>query len=264
MDTRLIVRGDDFGISHSCNLAIEDCFMNGVLTSAAIIAPAPWAEEAAAMARAHPEWCVGAHLTTLGEWRGYRWRPVLPHDKVKTIVDEYGFLHQTPDAFFAASAGAIDYDQLEREFMAQADLISNGWGVKLGYADYHYINGNRYNAPEYGEVLRRVAKAYGVPLSGYEGETRFTSIYNSEPGKKLDVFLAALDALEPGLWFSVHHLLQDNAETQGLKYSNVADEKPESTAIHRTAEAAVLTHPAVAERIKALGIQLISYRDIDI
>jgi predicted glycoside hydrolase/deacetylase ChbG (UPF0249 family) len=259
MDTRLIIRGDDFGISHSCNLAIEDCFHNGILTCAAIIAPAPWAEEAAAMARAHPEWCVGAHLTTLGEWRGYRWRPVLPYDKVNTIVDEYGFLHQTPDAFFA---GAVDFDQLEREFMAQADLITNRWGVNLGYADYHYINGNSHNAPEYGRVLQRVAKAYGLKLSGYEGESRFCSIYNTEPAKKAETFLNALDALKPGLYLSVHHLLRDNAESRGLLYANTEDEKTEGSAAHRAAEAAVLMNPAVKERIKACGIKLISYRDI--
>ena len=259
MDIRLIIRGDDFGTTHSSNMAIEDCFQRGILTCAAIIAPGPWAEEAAAISRAHPEWCIGAHLTTLGEWRGFRWRPVLPYDQVNTIVDKNGFLHQTPRDFFA---GSIDYDQLEREFTAQVDLLANHWGIKLGYADYHYINGRGYGAPEYEEVLKRVAKKFNLPLSGYIGEQRFHSIYNTKPDKKLPEFLAALDRVEPGLYMSVHHMLQDDPEGRGLKYADTADEKPEGSAAHRAAEAAVLVNPAVRERIEARGIKLISYRDV--
>ena len=259
MEIRLIVRGDDFGMTHSCNLAVENCFQNGALTCAAIMAPAPWAEEAAGMARAHPDWCVGAHLTTLGEWRGYRWRPVLPYNKVDTLVDERGFLHQSPGGFFSKP---IDYGQLEREFMAQLDLLTNHWGVNLGYADYHYIEGENYGAPEYKEVLLRVAKAYGLPLSGSVGERSFRTIFYTEPGQKADEFAIGLDELEPGLWLSVHHLLQDDSEARALRYSDPADEMPGRSVLHRVAEAAVLTNPAIRKHIEARGIKLISYRDI--
>ena len=259
MEKRLIIRGDDFGMTHSCNLAVEHCFQNGALTCAAIIAPAPWAEEAAAVARAHPGWCVGAHLATLGEWRGYRWRPVLPYDKVDTLVDGRGFLHQSPGDFFSKP---IDYGQLEREFMAQIDLLANHWGVNLGYVDYHYIEGENYGAPEYKQVIQRVAKAFGLPLSGSFGERPFRSIFNTEPEKKADEFAAGLDELEPGLWLSINHLLQDDPEGRALKYSDPADEMPGGSARHRAAEAAVLTNPAIRERIEARGIRLISYRDV--
>ena len=259
MEIRLIIRGDDFGMTHSCNLAIRDCFQNGVLTCAAIMAPAPWAEQAAAMARAHPDWCVGAHLTTLGEWGGYRWRPVLPYGKVDTLVDEHGFLHQTPGDLFAKP---IDYDQLEREFMAQLDLLANRWGVNLGYVDYHYIDVEKNDVPQYGQVLQRVAKAFGLPLSGSVGERAFRNIFFAEPERKADEFAAGLDELEPGLWLSIHHLLQDDAESRALRYSDPADEMPGGSAAHRVAEAAVLTNPAIRERIEARGIQLVSYRDI--
>jgi len=211
------------------------------------------------MAKAHPDWCVGAHLATVGEWRGFRWRPVLPYDKVDTLVDENGFLHQSPDAFFAKT---VDYDQLEREFLAQADLLSNRWGVNLGYVDYHYSNGSSYNAPEYMQILKKIAGLYSLPLSGSAGDRRVKSIYSAEPDLKADVFIAALDDLEPGLWYSVHHLLRNDPEAQALKYGNGSDEMPGGTALHRSAEASVLTNPAVRKRISELGIKLISYKDI--
>jgi len=112
---RLIVRGDDLAMTPACNVAIEKCFREGILTCAAMLVPAPWFEEAAKMAREHPDWCIGVHLTVIGEWRGYRWRPVLPYSSVPSIVDEDGFLPQSPREFYALSP---DYGQVEREFRA--------------------------------------------------------------------------------------------------------------------------------------------------
>ena len=81
-EIRLIIRSDDIGSLHSCNLAVSKAFRKGILTCAAILAPAPWAREAAEIAKANPLWCIGVHLAVVGEWRGYSWKPVLPYDQV--------------------------------------------------------------------------------------------------------------------------------------------------------------------------------------
>lgn len=91
-DIRLIVRGDDFGMTQGSIAAFQRAFNQGVLTCAGIQVTAPWFEAAAALSRENPNWCLGVHLTIIGEWRGYRWRPVLPWDKVSSIVDKDGFL----------------------------------------------------------------------------------------------------------------------------------------------------------------------------
>jgi len=255
----MIVRGDDFGITHSCNLAIQECFNNGILTCAGLMAPAPWAEEAATMARANPHWCIGVHLTTIGEWKGYRLRPVLPYNEVKSLTDEHGFLHQSPKGLYSRR---IDPDQLEQEFMAQVDLLTNHWGIDLGYLDYHYTSGHEISCPEYREVSERVANLYDLPISYSCGETTFQSIFDIEPDQKTDHFLAGLEKkTESGLWISVHHLLQDDSESRALKYSDPDDEPEAGVAAHRIAEAAVLTDPFVKKQIDECGIKLISYRD---
>ncbi len=59
----LILTGDDFGRSARVNEAIERCHMAGVLTHASLMANEPHAEEAARIARLHPQLCVGLHLT---------------------------------------------------------------------------------------------------------------------------------------------------------------------------------------------------------
>jgi hypothetical protein len=88
-EIRLIVRGDDLGMTQGLIAGFEKAFKEGVLTSASIQVPAPWFEAAADLAKQHPQWCFGVHLTLIGEWRGYRWRPVLPWDQV-TSIGGYG------------------------------------------------------------------------------------------------------------------------------------------------------------------------------
>ncbi|MFA6472835.1 MAG: ChbG/HpnK family deacetylase, partial [Candidatus Latescibacterota bacterium] len=83
-EIRLIVRGDDMGMTEGSLEAFELAFNHGILTSAAIQVPAPWFEAAAALCHKNPGWCVGVHLCLIGEWQGYRWRPVLPWNKVST------------------------------------------------------------------------------------------------------------------------------------------------------------------------------------
>ena len=259
MEIRLIVQADDFGMTHGCNLAVEDCYQNGILTCTSLMAPAPWAEEAAGIARANPGLCVGAHLTTLCEWRNYRWRPVLPYSQVKSLVDENGFLHQTPGNFFA---NPIDFDQLEREFMAQMDLLSNKWGVDLGYVDYHYINGKPQGIPEYNQVMQRVAAAYGLPLLGDLGFGRLPGISGAKPEDKAATFAAGIENLKPGVWRSLHHLLQDDPESHAITFFDPAVTPPGGTALHRYTETAVLKNPDIKKIIEKRGIRLVTYREL--
>ena len=64
MSRYLIINADDFGMCRSANLAVYDLFEKGGITSATIMAPCPWAKEAAIWAKNHPEYAVGLHLTT--------------------------------------------------------------------------------------------------------------------------------------------------------------------------------------------------------
>jgi hypothetical protein len=132
---KLIVRGDDMGSLHSCNLAVSKAFKEGILTCAAILAPAPWARKAAEIAKVNPSWCIGVHLAVIGEWRGYPWRPVLPYDHVSSITDDDGFFHRSPREFFDSNP---DYIEVKNELKAQIELLMK-WGVNPCYLDTHYI-----------------------------------------------------------------------------------------------------------------------------
>ncbi|MEO7117122.1 MAG: ChbG/HpnK family deacetylase [Caldimonas sp.] len=126
--TILITRADDMGYTHTGNLGILDSMRFGIIRSAAMLAVAPWFERAAQIARDYLGLCFGVHMGIIGEWRGYRWRPVLPYSEIRSLVDEDGYLHRSPAEFWAHS---LDMGELEREFAAQIELAQKKSDVAL-------------------------------------------------------------------------------------------------------------------------------------
>ncbi|MGY8827618.1 MAG: ChbG/HpnK family deacetylase [Candidatus Latescibacterota bacterium] len=255
---RLIVRADDMGMTHASNAAIAQCFNEGILTCAGIQAVGPWAEEACALGRENPNWCLGAHLTAIGEWQGYRWRPVLPYTEVPSLVDEHGFLPRTPEEFYA---GNPDYGQLEREFRAQVELLVEKWGVDLGYVDTDYLDSVELH-PEFTAVSLKIAEEFGVPRSGHAGEDPMGNIYGTEPALKVDTYAEILENLKPGTYMSLHHLLIDAPDSHALLHTEVANQMPAGVGTHRIAECTTLLSPRIRKIINRRGIELVSYRNI--
>ena len=64
---KLIVHGDDFGISERINDGILRAHCDGILTSSSIIANGEAFEHAAALARSTPSLDIGVHLTLIEE-----------------------------------------------------------------------------------------------------------------------------------------------------------------------------------------------------
>jgi len=249
----LIVRADDMGSLHSCNLAVMKAFEEGILTCAAILAPAPWARAAAEMASANPGWCIGAHLTVVGEWRGYPWRPVLPYDKVPTIVDDQGFLHRSPREFLEANP---DYSEVEMELKAQIDLLKKR-GVSLCYLDRHYIGGEN----DFTKVVRELAEEHSLPVSGLSDEKRMSGVYNEPPWAKEFLLRKQLEDLTPGLWLLVNHLLVESPDGKGLVHTEPTHVMRGGVGNHRAAELACLLSPRIKETVLHKRIRLVDYRN---
>ena len=60
---RLIVNADDFGLSPSVNEAVIRAHCDGILTTASLMVNEPGFDEAARLAKRHPQLGVGLHLT---------------------------------------------------------------------------------------------------------------------------------------------------------------------------------------------------------
>ena len=253
----LIVRGDDMGMTQGSLEAFEQAFNHGVLTSGAIQVCAPWFEMAAELCKKNPGWCVGVHLAIIGEWRGYRWRPVLPWSEVSSIVDEDGYLYRYPEELFSQKP---DVKEIEKEFRAQIELALRK-GVNAQYLDTHYIGYSNYPGLE--EVFKKLGREYNLPISGMMGETRFPGVYMTPEEEKTETAVRQLMELKPGIWLWVNHIGIDSPEQNALIHTQPDHIFPGGgVGKHRASELAALTSIEVKSAILMKGIKLVSYADI--
>ncbi|MFC1693144.1 carbohydrate deacetylase [Candidatus Latescibacterota bacterium] len=256
-DMRLIVRGDDFGMTQGSLAAFEKAFNEGILTCGALQVPAPWFEGAAELCRNNPGWCVGVHLTLIGEWRGYRWRPVLPWDRVSSLVDEDGYFYRYPDELFAQNPGI---DEIEAEYRAQIELALKR-GINVQYIDSHYLGYTNYPGIE--ELFKKLSREYNVPISHYMGETLFGGVYMTPENQKKQRAVKLLEELKPGLWLWICHIGIDSPEQNALIHTKPLDIFPGGgVGKHRAAELEVLTSIEVKSMILKKGIRLTNYREL--
>lgn len=255
-EIRLIVRGDDLGMTQGSLVAFERAYRDGILTCASMLVPAPWFEGATGVVKANPGLCTGVHLSLVGEWQGYRWRPVQPWDKVPSLVDESGFLFRYPAELLARKP---QLDEIEAEWRAQITLARQR--VRIDYLDTHYLGLRAYPGME--DLMLRMAKELGLPISGWMGEKRIPGVYGAPIAEKKRTAAAQLQGLSSGLWLWVNHPGIDSPEHNALIHTNAADRfTGGGVGKHRAEETNVLTSPEIKDIIKTKGIRLTSYRDL--
>lgn len=252
----LITRADDMGYTHTGNLAMIECMRNGLVRNAAILAIAPWFEEAAKLARDNADLCFGVHMGLIGEWRGYRWRPVLPYSDVPSLVDEDGFLWQSPRDFWGHNP---NMEEVEKEFTAQIELVKKR-GVQISYLDTHYcLPTNEHYLP----VVQRLGKKYGLPISMLLGENQLDDfgIYTVPPDEKEKALDQVLRRLQPGVNLLIAHPGLNSMENDALVHFEPEHVQLLGTGKLRAAETAAYTSPRIMRLIKELGIRLMSYAE---
>lgn len=264
-EIQLIIRGDDLGMTQGSLEAFETAFNEGVLTCAGIQVPAPWFEGAAELCRKNPGWCIGVHLTLCGEWRGYRWRPVLPWNEVSSLVDEDGYFYRSPKELHAHKP---KLKEIEAELRAQIELAKKR-GIDICYLDEHYsITDNYPGAPE---VVYKLAIEYDIPISNppIPGRTHIDSkgifgIYERVPPEsKKDSVLSIIKSLESGLWLFMCHPGIDSPEQHALIHYEPEDIYEDGgVGYHRAADTDILTSIELKSIILKKNIKLTDYREL--
>lgn len=82
--TRLIITADDYGMCDSVNDGIDACLKAGALRSTCVMANMPAISPAATLRQRFPQASIGLH------WTLTQGRPVLPAEKLPTLVDSEG------------------------------------------------------------------------------------------------------------------------------------------------------------------------------
>lgn len=128
MSKYLIVNGDDFGMCHSVNTGIVECFTKGILTQASLMAPCPWFEEACALAKQFSI-PVGVHLTITCDFDMIKWRPLTGG---RSITDAEGFCYVTIEELKAHG----EPEEIRAELAAQIEAVY-AKGLKPVYLESH-------------------------------------------------------------------------------------------------------------------------------
>lgn len=153
---RVILNCDDFGSALCANEAVERA-LAGLATSATVMVPCPWGYDAVRRCVEHPEWAVGVHLTHTAEWGRYRWRPLLPRERVPGLHGPEGFMWpRTADVYAHASPAEV-----LAECVAQVEQAI-AWGLRPSHLDSHM--GVLQTDEAMFEVYLEVAARFGLPL----------------------------------------------------------------------------------------------------
>lgn len=150
---KLIVHGDDFGLSQNINQGIWEAHCRGILTSTSIMASGKAFAHAIQLARITPTLDVGVHLTLTEE------RPVLARNEIPTLVDEHGHFHRDARTFITNyGLHRISLDEIRRELDAQIVKVAEH-DVRISHLDghqhLHMVRGIR-------KVVGDLAKKYDV------------------------------------------------------------------------------------------------------
>lgn len=150
---RLIVSGDDFGLSPGTNFGIIKAHRDGILTNASLMANGSAFAEAVELARATPSLSVGLHLVLV------QGRAVSAPQDIPDLVDDAGmFRNSAVTAGFHYFFGPRLREQIEREICAQLEKHLST-GLPLSHVDGHL---NIHMHPSVLAVLLQLASRYGI------------------------------------------------------------------------------------------------------
>ncbi len=147
----LIFNCDDFGSTHSANVAIRESLETGLATTTTLMVPCSWASEAIKLGENYD---IGIHLTLNCEYEGYRFRPIT---KAKSLTTDDGFFFETiPELYQSADIGEV-----REELTAQIDWALQN-GVDITHFDSHI--GPLHLSEKFFQVYLELAVKYNVPL----------------------------------------------------------------------------------------------------
>lgn len=257
--TRLIVRGDDMGYTHSGNEALIKCFKEGIATSIEVIVPSPWFPEAVKMLQQTPAVDVGIHLALTSEWDNVKWRP-LTH--VPSLQDSNGYFYpmvQPNKAYPKQSIAENNWkiEEVEKELRAQIEI-----GLKMIPRVSHISSHMNCTglSEEVTALTQKLAKEYNL-LFDLNTFNVFRMPYNAidkTSSENIQGFTEALEKLEPGkTYLYVEHPGMYNEELKAVHhigYENVAE--------HRQSVTDMFVADKVKKAIHEKGIQLVTYNDV--
>lgn len=205
---------------------------------------------------------LGLHIVLNSEWHWYspganslaplRWGPVLPRERVPSLVLEDGTFRHTPMDHHQVQAST---DEMAAEVEAQLRKALAA-GLPLTYADEHMGVGW---LPGLREKLQVVVARYGLKYA--DAKASFAWLPQA-PGS-FDMPWATLAAqilhAPEGDYLYVSH---PNRLDEDAHRMTATDSPPGKIAAERDLDRQMLQHPDVRSALQQRGAQLIQFRDV--
>lgn len=263
-DTKLlIIHADDLGVSHAENIASFKALEKGPVNSASILVPCPWLPEVSAYAKDHPDIDLGLHLALTSEWKYYKWGPVMPYDKVKSLLNSEGYFYDNTADVLKSAVPA----EAELELRAQIEHAIKV-GIKPTHFDAHM--GTVMSSPELLNIYAKLGEEYKVPVMltkemvphiKTKSPVVVDRIIGASPenfkSSMKNFYATALRSLQPGLNVMIIHTAYDDAEMQAITMDH-----PDWGAAWRQADFDFFTSDECRKIIQDEKIQLITWREI--
>jgi hypothetical protein len=241
---------DDAGSCPSANAAIADVLRTGYARTVSVMACCGEFTEAAKMLKEFPEACIGLHMTINAEWDKVKWGPVLPANKVPSLVDENGMLLQTPTANHKRGVNA---DEVLAELAAQLARMRDA-GLNVRYADQHmgfgWLDG-------VGERLKEFVRREGLlwvdgMIPGLPGvKDKFEDVG--------DELIARLTAAKDGTYLMVGHPGYDRPDMRRLGHVGLAEGQ---VARERVRQRLQFQSDKAARYARENGVEFVRYCDV--
>jgi predicted glycoside hydrolase/deacetylase ChbG (UPF0249 family) len=256
---RLLVRADDLATSHAANEACIKSFQSGIARSVEVVVPGPWYPEAVSLLKANPGYDAGVHLCLTSEWEKVKWRPLTA---APGLADARGFFFPTVRQRKDLPPGTSLLDakpkaeEVERELRAQIERAKADI-PQLSHLSDHM--GAAQSTPEFKAIVQKLAAEFGLPIEA-KGAKHWNALDGprATPEEKEATLAANLEKLGPGTWLFVEHPGMDVPEMRAQGHPGY-----ETVAIDREGVTRALTSPKVLEAVKARGIRLVSYAEVN-
>jgi hypothetical protein len=257
----LLVRGDDMGHTLDVNEGFIKAHTEGILTSASLMAPAPYFDDAVVRCKANPKLVPGIHVTLMAT---VPMRPLSAPDQVPSLIAPNGFFHRGLEDFSKANP---KIEEVEKEVRAQIEKCV-ATGLRFIYLDWHMTSNGGKDRPDIIALFQRLSLEYKLlythSMEDFDGRYSGAKYFSSNleawgiqrlpngrlaywcgpdmPAETRLKFLDTLRNLSPGVWYTVCHPgLYERRQAQSVD---------------------LLCSQEVKDIIRTRGIRLISYADL--
>jgi chitin disaccharide deacetylase len=258
----LIINADDYGMSHAENMGTRKVLNDGIVTSATMMIPPSWSDEAMKYVLKTGMKNIGVHVTLTSEWSRYKWRPLTrDEDGGSSLVGENGYFWETS---IQVEKNAKMEDVI-REVRAQLQTPMKR-GIELSHFDSHMgsLYGLFTGRVELLAVALALSYEFGLPYrmprhpltTQFENEG-FVLLDNlimsdnpSDPAERKEWFLKNIKNIKPGVTELFIHPSVESSEIKAITGRWKT----------RKMEMELFTDPATAKLVQSLGIVLIDYQ----